>query len=108
MADPYPIMISHFKLCLQDDISKHYAIPLNSSKATTAKQEGFSLEGEKHLELSKKTPYNYVENFLREIRKYLLETYLHLNYGQTFFSQNFMRYILIVPTIWSDKAKDLT
>jgi molecular chaperone DnaK (HSP70) len=103
------ITVAHFKLGLQEDLEAHYAVPPNSNSgwANFILGRAFSPERWRHPSLTK-TPYNYVEDFLRELRMYVMEVYLHQCFGENFLTNLHVQYVLTVPAIWSDKAKDST
>ena len=48
-----------------------------------------------------------VSDYLREIHKHTMET-LTRRYGETFMSMTKVQFVLTVPAVWSDAAKDAT
>jgi len=108
VGSSHPITISHFKLGLQQGLGEHYGAPPNKSLAGSNLERMFSTDGWKHANLPNKKPYNYVEDFLTEIRDYVVNVALPKDFGQAFLTSVSIRYVLTVPAIWSDKAKDMT
>lgn len=106
VSSSYPITISHFKLGLQEGLGEHYAAPSNKSLQGSNLERMFSTDGWKHASLPDKKPCNYVEDFLTEIRDYVVNVALPKNFAQAFLQSVSIRYVLTVPAIWSDKAKD--
>jgi molecular chaperone DnaK (HSP70) len=108
VTSSHVIAISHFKLGLQDGVMQHYAFRVMPEAERQALERVLATNPWAHPSLPYKQPHDYVEDFLKEIRKYLLEVALPKNYGDAFLTNLSIRYVLTVPAIWSDKAMDLT
>ena len=99
--------IAHFKLGLQENIGRHY---LNRSSPTTSSVLGGYLSDHnwRHPELPHKTALDYAGDYLTRVREYVTNQVLPSRYGAKFLQNQQISYIITVPAIWSDKAKDLT
>ena len=98
--------IAHFKLGLQDNIGRHYG---NESATANSLLGGFLRNSNwRHQALPTKKAVDYTTDYLTEVRKYVIETFLPRHYGKTFLNGQQISYTLTVPAIWTDKAKELT
>lgn len=99
--------IAHFKLGLQENIGRHY---LNRSLPTTSSVLGGYLSDHnwRHPKLPHKTALDYAGDYLTRVREYVTAQVLPSRYGAKFLQNQQISYIITVPAIWSDKAKDLT
>jgi molecular chaperone DnaK (HSP70) len=99
--------VAHFKLGLEKGVGGYYSI--NTDPDTQSPLEKIlANESWKHPDLPNKDAFHHTENFLREIHQYILTEALPKDFGQAFLSNVSIRYVLTVPAIWSDMAKDLT
>jgi hypothetical protein len=53
-------------------------------------------------------PIDYATDYLREIWKYIIDHVFPREFGQSFLSHQQIKYVLTVPAIWNDKARDLS
>jgi len=99
--------VAHFKLGLQENIGNHYlhrSIPNASSVLG-----GFLTDHNwKHPDLPNKKALDFAGDYLTRICKFVLEEILPSRYGARFLENQQISYVLTVPAIWSDKAKELT
>ncbi|KAF3008731.1 hypothetical protein E8E13_009848 [Curvularia kusanoi] len=65
------------------------------------------LETAAHLRKHEKTVNEAVTDYLSQIYKHTMET-LTRRYGETFMSLTKVQFVLTVPAVWSDSAKDAT
>lgn len=91
--------VAKFKLGLEPSVPQHYGFPKLQHKR--APRYGT------HHKLNKK-PVDFVADYLTCIYRHLHETFLRSQYGDEFLRNQQMSYIITVPAIWSDFAKDLT
>jgi molecular chaperone DnaK (HSP70) len=106
----HPIIASQFKLGLQKDAPNHYRPPLSEPGAKTSPFAQFfqSDRGWKHPDLPNKKPSEFVADYLNEVRQFIVNTALPNDFGDKFLRNITPQYVLTVPAIWRDKAKDLT
>ena len=100
--------IAQFKLGLQENIGRHY---MNRSMPSTATSVlgGYLFDHNwKHPKLPNKTALDYTGDYLTRVREYVTTQVLPSRYGAKFLQNQQISYIITVPAIWSDKAKDLT
>jgi molecular chaperone DnaK (HSP70) len=102
------ITVSHFKLGLQEGINEHYLFGEKPNSDRSSLEKMLSVEAWKHDMLGDKDAYDHVRNFFEEIHEYLVAEALPRDFGKKFLDSVSIRYVLTVPAIWSDKAKDLT
>jgi molecular chaperone DnaK (HSP70) len=97
--------VSHFKLGLQDGARDHYG----NSETDESSLGGFLLDPNwKHPLLPDLRPLDYATDYLREVRKYIIDHVFPRDFGQSFLDHQQIKYVLTVPAIWNDKAKDLS
>jgi molecular chaperone DnaK (HSP70) len=95
--------IAHFKLGLQEDIGKHYNSPDKSVLG------GFLTDYKwKHPSLPEKSAVDFTADYLTRILEYVSYEVLPNRYGAKFLQNQQISYIITVPAIWSDKAKEHT
>jgi len=100
-------IVSYFKLGLQPEAIKHYQGSVKSPDSSSL--GGFLNDSNwKHPNLPNKEPVDLAADYLKEIRDYVLKEALPKDFGESFLSNQSFKYVLTVPAIWSDKAKDLT
>jgi molecular chaperone DnaK (HSP70) len=106
----HPIVASQFKLGLQEDAHKHYRPPLSKPGAKSYPFGQFfqSDQGWKHPHLPNKKPFEFAGDYLKEVRQFIVQTALPNDFGDKFLRNLAPQYVLSVPAIWRDKAKDLT
>lgn len=92
--------VSLFKLGLQEDLQEYYS--------------GISVLGGylndpnwSHPDLPGKNAVDFTSDFLKAVRQYVLETPLKKQFGARFLLGQSIDYVITVPAIWSDRAKEL-
>jgi len=108
VSSSHPITVSHFKLGLQEGMSEHYAFGKRPEAQRNSIEKMLSRGAWENTMLNDKEAYDHVENFLKEIREYVVTEALPKDFGKAFLDSVSIRYVLTVPAIWSEKAKDLT
>jgi molecular chaperone DnaK (HSP70) len=98
--------ISHFKLGLQDDVINNFFT--RTPFEATALGGFLSSSNWRHPDLLEKHPVDFATDYIRELRKYILEVVLPQEFGKEFLANQLIKYVLTVPAIWSDKATNLT
>jgi hypothetical protein len=97
------VTIKYFKLGLQDDVDRGYLSGNGSAIG------GFLSKSDwKHDGLPNKSPLDFASEYLSEIHKYFLDEYVPSIYGPAFLQGQRVSYLITVPAIWTQKAKDLT
>jgi molecular chaperone DnaK (HSP70) len=97
--------VSHFKLGLQDGARHHYG----HSERDESALGGFLLDPNwKHPLLPDLSPIDYVTDYLHEVRNYIIDHVFPRDFGQGFLDHQHIKYVLTVPAIWNDKARDLS
>jgi len=104
----HSIRVSHFKLGLQDGADEHYAFATKSEGQRTRLEQLLATPSWKHPLLPGKEPIDHVQNFLKEIHQYVITEALPQDFGRQFLARIPIQYVLTVPAIWSDKARDST
>lgn len=95
------IKIQYFKLGLQENVDRRY---LSGSVIG-----GFLSNSDwRHPSLPDKTPLDYSADYLSAIHDYFQNDYLPSAYGPAFLARQRVAYVITVPAIWTDKAKNLT
>jgi hypothetical protein len=100
--------VAYFKLGLQEDHeSPHY-------EQDSQELEGSSLGGYlydpgwTHPSLPLMKPLDYATDFLTAVNQYVKQGILLSRFGERFLENQKLSYVLTVPAIWSDKARQLT
>lgn len=83
--------------CIKLFLERNHKLPHFVSPLDTAAQLG----------KYRKTVMDAVSDYLKEIYKHTIET-LTRRYGETFMSMTKVQFVLTVPAVWSDAAKDAT
>lgn len=91
--------VAHFKLGLESNVTEHYGYE--------QQENSLSYFGV-HPQLPNKQPVDFSAEYLTCIHKFVHEVFLPRQYGEQFLQNQRISYILTVPAIWSDRAKDLT
>jgi len=97
--------VAYFKLGLQPGLGAHY---MPRSMRPTPSVLPFLEADYKHPKLPNKTPLDFAGDYLKCIYNYLRDVYLPEQYGAAFLRNQRISYIITVPAIWKDPAKDLT
>jgi molecular chaperone DnaK (HSP70) len=99
--------VANFKLGLQENVKNFYQSVDNTQ--TSSVLGGFLTDHNwKHPELPNKTAVDFTADYLTEMYRHVRTTSLPLSYGNKYLSKQQMTFVLTVPAIWSDKAKELT
>jgi len=94
-----------FKLGLQEKLGSYYLIGGGQSNHSPY----LTNHEWRHPKLPRKAAVDHVADYLTQIRKFFVETYLKRQFDLGQSGQNLkIGYVLTVPAIWSDKAKELT
>jgi molecular chaperone DnaK (HSP70) len=108
--------IAHFKLGLQKDVRKYYSMapvakPPSSQKSTPAVSVlgGFLNDNNwHHPALKSKTALDFAADYLTGICEYVLKQRLVRVYDPDFLARQQLSYVVTVPAIWGDEARELT
>lgn len=96
---------AYFKLGLKKNVEEFHENELSNSDSFLG---GFLRNSNWHHEaLPNKNAVDFTTDYLTAIRKYVTEKALPSHYGRNYFQKQHISYVLTVPVIWSDKAKDL-
>ena len=100
--------IAYFKLGLEQGVEEHYRSRRGS--AGKSQQLGGYLNDYNwyHPLLPEKKAVDYVSDYLTAVCEHVTKESLHKHFGREFLKNQQISYVLTVPAIWSDKAKDLT
>jgi molecular chaperone DnaK (HSP70) len=100
--------VAHFKLGLQENLGEHY-FKKSLPNATPSILGGYlSNHNWRHEDFPHKEAVDYVGDYLKCVRDHVLKEILPSRYGEQFLKNQQTSYVLTVPAIWSDKAKELT
>ena len=100
--------VAHFKLGLQEDLGNHY-VNRNTPGTTDSILGGYLSDHQwKHPNMPTKTAVDYTADYLKCIYNYVSNEVLPSRYGAQFLQNQQISYVITVPAIWSDKAKELT
>jgi molecular chaperone DnaK (HSP70) len=92
-------IVEYFKLGLHE-------MPARSTQADSFSLHGFAADPNwKHPDLPNSTAEDYTADFLKHFYE---EMQKRLPFGPKFREKNQIDYVLTVPAIWTDKAKDIT
>jgi molecular chaperone DnaK (HSP70) len=91
--------ISHFKLGLEPTVPQHYGY--------LAKKDTPSIYG-KHPDMPSKEPVDFATDYLECIYKFVQDKFFPSQFGAQFLRNQRISYVVTVPAIWGEKAKDLT
>ena len=99
--------ISYFKLGLQEGAIQRLSLLSRSEGESSL--GGFPTDSSwRHPNLPLKSSVDFVADYLKELRQYLLNEILPKDFGKEFLARQGYRYVLTVPAMWSDKATALT
>jgi molecular chaperone DnaK (HSP70) len=99
---------AYFKLGLQENVSQHYADEA-SLYATMSMLGGYLIDHNwKHPDLPQKKPVDFTADYLTCLIDHILTEVLPRQFGADFLKNQKLSYVITVPAIWSDKAKELT
>lgn len=101
----HPIQVALFKLGLQEAGADDF----ESGNPDGESVLGFVNSSEwRHPDLPNKGPIDFTADYINQIRKHVLEKSLGKHFGKEFLENQTIKYVITVPAIWSDKAKDAT
>jgi len=100
--------VAYFKLGLQEDhMSPRYQQGPEETEGSSL--GGFLYNpGWTHPSLPLMKPLDYATDYLTAVNQYVKEQILLSRFGERFLKNQKLSYVLTVPAIWSDKAKQLT
>ena len=100
--------IAYFKLGLEQGVEEHY----RSRRGSTGKLQplgGYLNDYNWHHPLlPEKKAVDYASDYLTAVCDHIMKESLIKHFGKEFLKNQQISYVLTVPAIWSDKAKDLT
>src|SRR5436190_8216032 len=91
----HTLQVARFKLGLEPSVTLHYGYPNSNCFG-------------RHPNLPDKEPVDFTTEYLTCVQNYLQNVCLPRQFGDDFLQNQRMTYIVTVPAIWTDKAKDLT
>jgi hypothetical protein len=101
--------IAYFKLGLEEDVTSLYQQHSPRMRNSESILGGYLSDSNwRHPMLPEKGAINYVTDFLSCINRFVTEEFLPSRFGAIFLQNQKLSYVLTVPAIWSDKAKELT
>jgi molecular chaperone DnaK (HSP70) len=100
--------VSHFKLGLQPNVGTHYRRPPPISNSPQSALPFLSNVNWKHPQFPEKTALDFCADYLTCVHRYIKEVFLPRQYGAVFLRNQEISYIITVPAIWTDSAKELT
>lgn len=101
--------IAHFKLGLQEDIIGHYYSEQLGPAHDKPTLGGYLLSHNwRHPKLPDMTAVDYSRDYLHSINEYVTKEILPTRFGARFLQNQSLSYVITVPAIWSDKAKQET
>ena len=101
--------IAHFKLGLQEDITTHYYSELLGPTHSKPILGGYlSNHNWKHPKLPEMKAVDYTRDYLARINEYVTNEILPTRFGAKFLQNQALSYVITVPAIWSEKAKQQT
>jgi hypothetical protein len=102
--------VAHFKLGLQEDIGEHYQAN-ESPQAPHAESVlgGYLInQNWKHPALPELEAVDFAGDYLTQINQHVTKEVLPRHFGPRFLQNQNLSYVITVPAIWSDKAKEKT
>jgi hypothetical protein len=94
--------VSYFKLGLQPPPPGYYRVFGEHTKLD------FLEPNWRHPDLPNKAAKDYAADYLKCITTYLREQFFPRQFGPAFLRGQMISYVITVPAIWADSAKDLT
>jgi len=98
--------VTHFKLGLQEGARRFYSSGIHANTTVTALE--FLDPQWRHPRMPQMTPLDYTSDYLKCVLKYVRAECLPARYATSFLLNQQISYIITVPAIWRDAAKDLT
>jgi molecular chaperone DnaK (HSP70) len=112
-SEDYEPRIAHFKLGLEENVKDHYNSDTQGRRQSGA-GKGSPLGGYltdpnwTHPLLREMKAVDYAADYLTAVCNYVTSETLPRHFGKQFLERQKISYVITVPAIWSDKAKDLT
>lgn len=102
--------VEHFKLGLQEGISAHYqgARPRVEDNNEHSVRDLPAEHRWTHPLLPHMKPVDYARDYIQAVNRFVRQDVLPNRYGEKFLQNQRVSYVITVPAIWSDKAKQLT
>ena len=102
--------VAHFKLGLQEDLGEHYQLhELRPELIAESPLSGYlSDHNWNHPDLPGLKAVDHAGNYLTRIVEYITKEEFPKRFGPKFLKNQKISYIITVPAIWSDKAKEQT
>jgi hypothetical protein len=97
--------ISYFKLGLQEDIIAHYQTQSHDESHLGGYLSNHNWQ---HPALPDMKAVDYAGDYLKCINQYVTKEVFPTRFGERFLQNQKLSYVLTVPAIWSDKAKEQT
>lgn len=103
------LQVAHFKIGLQEGARNFYSGGRSGihSSTTVAALEFLDPEW-KHPRMPQKTPQDFTADYLKCVLSYVRDEYLPSHYAFGFLRNQKVSYVITVPAIWTDSAKNLT
>lgn len=98
--------IAHFKLGLRENLLKHYF--KNATPAPLSLSSYLADQNWRHPALPSKRAVDYTADYLKSVVEFIRRETLPRHFGLEFEQRQKVSYIITVPAIWSDTAKELT
>jgi len=98
--DPDEPKVTYFKLGLQPG---SYSSNLPDSKSLPFLKPGY-----RHPTWPNKTAQDFAEDYLKSLVTYIRERFFPSEYGPAFLAGQTISWVITIPAIWKDAAKDLT
>jgi molecular chaperone DnaK (HSP70) len=106
------LQVSHFKLGLQPDLGRHYRRSqhpgLQGSNIPRSALPFLDDVEWKHPNFPDKTALDYCVDYLSCIHRFVKDEFLPRQFGAVFLRNQEISYVITVPAIWTDSAKELT
>ena len=109
--DEYEPRIAHFKLGLEESVGELYlGDPRSKRQAakTTALSSYLNNHDWYHPALPEMKAVDFAADYLSAICEYIVKVRLPTQFDEKFLQKQQISYVITVPAIWSDKAKELT
>lgn len=101
--------VAHFKLGLQENIARHYQQHMGQTARAKSVLGGYLVDHNwKHPQLPHKNAVDFAGDYLTGVVQYVTTEALPNHFGERFLRNQKMSYVITVPAIWSDKAKEQT
>lgn len=103
------LQIAYFKLGLQEDVANHYqGISVHEQIAGSVLGGYLSDCDWRHPRIPNMKAVDFAGDYLGRINQYITKEIFPMQFGEKFLSNQKLSYVITVPAIWSDKAKQQT